>query len=490
MRRKINPFLLGCLAALLISCGGGGVIGLIASGGIGGTGISFGPILLLGSATVNGTKFNTDTAIISIDGDTSKTFADLKVGYVVRVTGDLNTNTNTGTATQLEYEETVRGPVENLKPVAGTFEVLGQTVRTDPLTVFDNVVLDATATNALKNGDLVDVSGIRDANDNLVASYVGKSPTTATDFKVTGVVAPPLTASSFKIANLTVQHTSQTSLLIGDVVRVKGKSSNYDPTTRTLTADSIGPGIKPELSGEVMELEGFIESIDDPTGDRFTVNGIPVDASSATFEGNTAIPLAVGVEVEVEGNVVNDPLNVGEKLLKAVKVGIEADNGIDIEAKIDAIDSVAKTLQVLGSQVTIQVNNLTQMKDETASTSGPFGFADLKVGDKLEMRGFLDDSGKLVAGKLDRTDPAKTRAILQAQPKNISLAGATLTMDLLGVAITADGTTRYQDTDGTSISQSAFQTKLNTQPSLLVKARWNSFSQTTDIVDELSLESE
>ncbi len=63
MRPKFALIILCCLTYLLISFGSHGITGLLVEGGIGGTGLSAGPIPALGSATVNGTTFDTTNTV-------------------------------------------------------------------------------------------------------------------------------------------------------------------------------------------------------------------------------------------------------------------------------------------------------------------------------------------------------------------------------------------------------------------------------------------
>ena len=67
------------VSLVLTSCGGGGS----ENGGMGGTGVSMG-VMTKGSVIVNGVRFEDNSAIISIDDDTSKTAAHLQYGMVVK----------------------------------------------------------------------------------------------------------------------------------------------------------------------------------------------------------------------------------------------------------------------------------------------------------------------------------------------------------------------------------------------------------------------
>lgn len=94
------------------SCGSGLDIAaqlLLAAGGIGGTGISFGPITGFGSIFVNGVEFQTSGATIIIDGSPASE-GDLKKGMVVTVQGTIDGDT--GIATTILAESAVKGPVD------------------------------------------------------------------------------------------------------------------------------------------------------------------------------------------------------------------------------------------------------------------------------------------------------------------------------------------------------------------------------------------
>ncbi len=117
------------LMGSLISCGGGGS-GQLAEGGIGGTGISTGRITGFGSVFVNSVGFNTDDAVITVDGEVASE-ADLGIGMVVAVEGTFDPNGLTGKANRITYEEIVEGTVDAIDGAAESLVVLGQTVLTN-----------------------------------------------------------------------------------------------------------------------------------------------------------------------------------------------------------------------------------------------------------------------------------------------------------------------------------------------------------------------
>ena len=104
------------LATLLSASGGGRGGDSLASsgsgGGIGGTGYSSsGTIDGFGSIFVNGVEFETDEALIELDGKTA-TAGELGLGMVVLVTGTVNEDGITGNATHVVFDDEVEGPVE------------------------------------------------------------------------------------------------------------------------------------------------------------------------------------------------------------------------------------------------------------------------------------------------------------------------------------------------------------------------------------------
>ena len=132
-------------ATLMISACGGGGGDQVASGGVGGTGISAGAITAIGSVTVNGVTFDTTDAAIFVEGtrvdDPDQPDGDeaglrgfgLAEGQVVQVEGSIDANGVTGTAESVFFNDSVEGPITSViskDTAAGTAEivVLGQTV--------------------------------------------------------------------------------------------------------------------------------------------------------------------------------------------------------------------------------------------------------------------------------------------------------------------------------------------------------------------------
>ncbi len=120
---------------------------------------------------VDGVEYATTSAQVSVDGQ-SATESQLRVGYsIVTLRGTLNADGKTGSATSVIFSQDLRGPVTQLDATATTFVVLGQTVRVNDATLFDDRLQPADFTS-LQNDAVVQVSGFADASGALIANRI------------------------------------------------------------------------------------------------------------------------------------------------------------------------------------------------------------------------------------------------------------------------------------------------------------------------------
>jgi hypothetical protein len=100
--------------ALVTACGGGSSAGSTA--GIGGTGITYGPVTGFGSVLVNSVEYDTSAATFSVeDSSAGIDQRDLGVGMLVTVTHD-----GGSTAKSVSYSDNAKGPVANLDALNNT----------------------------------------------------------------------------------------------------------------------------------------------------------------------------------------------------------------------------------------------------------------------------------------------------------------------------------------------------------------------------------
>jgi hypothetical protein len=156
------------------ACNDSGGGGLMAGGGIGGTGISVGEISGFGSIIVNDVDFDTKKAKVIVNGKQigvgdSVVRNALALGMVVRVEGKFLGN-DTGKADRIVFNEDVKGPattIETLDTNVKKIVVLGQTVIVDDGTQFKDTDYDS-----LKVGDVLQISGWTDGKGVIQATYL------------------------------------------------------------------------------------------------------------------------------------------------------------------------------------------------------------------------------------------------------------------------------------------------------------------------------
>ena len=446
--RRVAAIVAASLILVLSACGGGG-LGPIAGGGIGGTGISFGPVTGFGSVLVNGTAFNTDDAEILVNGE-STTEASLTKGMLVRVEGDW-TGTGTGTARQVDYRDDIRGPVQTVvfDPLtgAGTLTVLGQTVRFNKQTVFRGVTREAIAV-----GDNVAVSGWYLDSGEFLASLVRGSGIfqDSGEAEVKGIIEElNLDERSFRIGGLAIVYNPATEIEMKDdrnflregdngaFVEVEGTFNGS-----VLIAEEIEQEDDRNLlrasGGDDVEIEGPISSVN-PGSRTFVLNGTTVQVTNGTeFDGGLReSDLQPGLQVSVEGEWNASGLLVAEE--------IEARSGdSEVEARILGIGPGALELNVGGVRVRVTARTLIVDEDDDDRLS----LSDLQVGDTVEVDGIRREDSDvgvyLEAIKVERDDEDEDDEFeLTGRVDAVSVSAGQFTA--LGLTLTVNSETEWED---------------------------------------------
>ncbi len=487
MRRTIRQSVLMTAAALgVMSCGGGGGDSQLA--GIDRLGVSSGSISGFGSIFVNGVEWNTNGAAITVDGSPGFE-SDLRIGQVVKVRGRRSADGTTGTADSVEFDNSVAGPIASRDLAAGSFVVLGQTVRVSADTEFDDSIPAGADgqrdLNDLAVDDVVEVSGYRDADDAIRATRVELRGGAGGLFQVKGTVSS-LDASTFQIGSLVVNYASATlddfggdTLSNGDVVEVKGTfAANVFTATVVEREDVEG-----SESGDDREVEGYITRFVSPTD--FDVAGIKVTTNSRTdYEGGTAADLALNVKVEVEGEVNAAGVLVADEI--EIRVQPE-DADVEIEGDIDAVNAAAGTVTLQGLDIIIKVNAVTRLKDESSAGLENFSLANLVTGDHIEVRAAEDGStpsveNDVIATRLERRD-ARNEVSLEGAIQDENPPEFTV----LGVRVVTDFADFYDDDDN-SITAGEFFSAVG--PGDVVKAKTDALGVSANILtaDEVEIE--
>jgi hypothetical protein len=441
-------FWLATLATLIIAaCGGGGTTAGIngggnSVGGINGGGIALGPITGFGSVHVNGIQFTTTGTTISIEGAAAGE-AQLKVGQIVEVRGTLNGSANTGTATTITAADQLEGPVQSVDVPGLSFTVLGNIVRVTGTTVFDDS-FPTPSLAGLTVGQWVEVYGLRNSAGDVVATRVEPKPAGG-EIELNGTVsALDTNARTFRLGNATISYgnvTPQGTLANGACAEVKGTS--FVGTTLTATRVEIKSCGLTAANNDVGRIEGFVTRF--ASAADFDVGAQRVSTSaSTTYVGGTATDLALNRRVEVEGTFNSTGV------LAASKVAFKADTTTRFQGTIDALDAAARTLTIFG--VTISTSASTSYDDNSNARQRPFGFANLRTGDYVEVRGSEGSTPLTAAANLLERDDLDTRRELQSTARNVAAPNFTL----VGVQVVTNGATEFRDLADSPITQAQF----------------------------------
>jgi hypothetical protein len=262
--------------------------------------------------------------------------------------------------------------------------VLGQTVIVNVVTEFEG-----TDFNAIAVGDVVEVSGFVDDNDDIWATFL--EDTGGPVFEVTGFVEN-LNAGleTFDINNLAVDYSAaDTSTLPGGVpveglfVEVEGDS--FTPTGEIL-ADSIELGDELDVEdADEIEITGFVTD-DTLAPAEFTVGNQVVQTDANTlFVDGTAGDILPGQKLEAEGTLVNG-------ILLATEVEFWGPDQIEVEGDVTAIASL--------TEFTVDTQDVRTIPGTTEFEGGTEG--DIALGVLLEVKGVWEDISRdvLVADKV------------------------------------------------------------------------------------------
>lgn len=433
-------------AVLLAACGGGGGGGKDPTGGIdrGGITIAQGPINGFGSVIVNGVRYSTAGATITID-DQPGTESDLRVGQVVRVEGTVNADGVTGAARSIRFDDEVEGPVQSIDLAASRLVVLGQTVRVGTGTSFDDSIVPRTLAG-LQVGERVEVSGLVGADGVIAATRIERKAAAGT-VEVKGTAeSVDTTARRLRIGQLQVDYgtaalsgfgTGQPQN--GDLVEADGtlNASGVLVATR-LEKRSAGLSGSADDDGDIEGLvTRFVSAVDfDVAGQRVTTN------AATRYDGGSAADLALDVNIEVEGG-----FDATGRIV-ATEVKFRRPSDVELAGAVESVNTAAGSLVVLGA--TVRVNTLTRFEDHSSADLERFSLADLRVGDYVEIRAYRDASG-LVATLLERDDPEAG-----VEVKGLATDVAQPNLRVGGIAVTTGPATEYRDNNGASITAAAF----------------------------------
>jgi Domain of unknown function (DUF5666)/Carboxypeptidase regulatory-like domain len=229
------------------------------------------------------------------------------------------------------------------------------------------------------------------------------------EFTVVGAIAAVGT-SSITISGLEIDVDANTKiedheaklalsdLKVGDIVRVEGQLQ----AGGKVLAEEIEL-LVPVGTAEVL-LRGTVDSVD-PKGAFFTVSGVKIVTNSSTKLANIAAitDLKMGDRVLVQGMLQSDGSVLARLVVKQQQENEEEEEEAEIEGTITKI-TPPDTFMV--GDKTVKVNASTKFEDEHEGSGGgdehTITFADLKVGDFVEVEGVTQADGTFLAEKVER----------------------------------------------------------------------------------------
>ena len=482
MKLQRIAFLLIALALTAAGCGGG----------TGGTGVSSGGspavsmgVMAKGSVIVNGVHFDDSTANIRID-DTPKLPIDLKDGMVVKVRGMVSDDGINGTAQQVEVEKEVRGTVQSTNPggVPPSFMVIGQTVLVDDLTKFGGFITPPTspsiAVGALTTASIVEVHGLRDTGGNIRASRVELLTPNLLGDELMGFVTGTPTPTTFVLTNGTVNvNVSYTVSAISPVgspltngarVEVHGTFAAGVFNATLVELEDLEDVQFQHAEGEDFSVEGMVSGCAVNPCTTFVVKSQAVQTNVNTrFENGLAADLANNVQVEAEGHVFNGTTLIAEKIqFKRTRV-ILIGTATAVTGTIVNGTGNTGSITVLGN--TVQITALTEVVTNNNITT-----------ERVEVRGYVDSSGIIVAERLDDTPSGNAnRVTIQARVTGENLNILTL----LGINADVTGATFLNASEQT-ITRDVFLSAVTPAPApggTLVKVQGTLSGSTIAVLD-------
>ena len=412
--------------------------------------VSVGVITGFGSVYVNGVRYDTSSASVLMDDQAAAESA-LKVGQYVELKG--HSHGADHYADVIRYHNVIEGPIASINVGASSFVAMGQTVFvTSETSLGDDIT--PSSIEGLAVDDVVEVSGVVTTQGDIEATRVDIKPDGG-PFDVTGYVSKLVAdAKLFKINALVVDYSAANMDDFttgqpgeGDLVLVKGFT--FDPygtfiaTRVELRSDDW---LKAD-AGDELEVEGTITDFVSATA--FKVAGRAVTTTPTTlYEHGTVANLANDVLVEVEGTA--DAAGV----LVALKVRFKEVSTIRIVAQIETLVTTDGSMNLLGLDVA--TNEATRLEDMSALALRDVNFADLAVGNWVDVRGYEDPAGSnaVTATRVVRIDPAD----------GVRLRGPFLdpvrsNFHILSVLITTNDATRFVLEEGIRLTADQFFTQ-------------------------------
>ncbi len=390
-----RSFLLAAPGLITMISGLGGCGGGVGTGGTGdlSSNYTYGQISGFGSVIVNGVRYDDSAAQVLDDRGVSRSRDELRLGMTVSIDSDAITQGTTGPQAKagvVRFGTVLEAPISSIDMAGSQFVALGQTVRVQTTTVFDDSLASGIA--ALSVGMPVEVHGYVDSTSQSIIATRIEGFTPAGVFKARGVVTSlDAAARSLHIGSADFDYSAATdvpaSLAVGQLITVYVQSVPGTSGRWLVSRFNSASISSPSGDHDSADVRGVVTAFTDTT--NFVVNDVRVDARSASFPDGTGFGL--GSRVKVEGRVESG-------VLIASEVEIDSDDdvrdeGIELHGQIESVDAASLTFRLRGSTVFYGASSV-EFEDGTA--------ADIAVGREVEVKGKLSADGtQVVAEKIE-----------------------------------------------------------------------------------------
>jgi len=451
--RAITRILGLTLVAALAGCGGSGGADTVSQpappppSAIAKT--TVGQISGFGSIYVNGVEYDTTGAAYVVDDADESSDSALAVGMVVNVQGSVNPDGKTGSAESVSYDDDIEGIVENLATDPNdmnikTFTVMGVPIQADKnRTNFDGEDDPGFSFDTIIDGDHVEVSG-EYSHDILFASYIEKQDADDDEFEAKGTVDEYNLSNQFVLVlrngsslNVTLDDGAEipdAGIMDDQYVEVEGTIPDPVNAPDSILASKVEIEDEDRIDGDdedEVEIKGILtynaDTVSWSVKDVQLAFGDNTEYSPETLEDGIADLSADGLYVEVEGQYVNEVLQVRE-------IEVEED---ELEFKAD-VDSVTATEPRDGTlvlsfgnapgTVEVRVTPDTMFLDDEAMDHFDLN----SIMDKVEIEARMGDDGIIYASSLHLEDD------MGYEIKGPVVAIDEESIDVMGVVFTID----------------------------------------------------
>lgn len=385
-------------AAVLTGCGGGGSSDPALPAAR--SAFSAGAITGFGSVIVNGVRFDDSSASVSDDDGTSRRNDELRLGMVAEIDSEgitIDATGSHGKARAIRFGPEIVGRVSSIAVDGKSLVVLGETVQITATTLFDDRLVGGLA-GLVAGTSVIEVHGLLDvASGAYTATRVEPKPN-APFFKLRGLVSNlDKTAHTFRIGGgtETISYAGITAAVpaaLDNKLMVRVRLQTTQVNGQWIAA-SVNTGVRKLEDHDEAEVEGRITASTFAADKKFSVNGVEVDASTASFPKGS-VGIVLGARVEVKGSAVN-----GVVIATSVKVEEEREReleGFELHGTISAFNGIAKTFLLRGVTVSFGDAGVVFKKGT---------LADLANDKKIEVKGIRSTDGTtLVASRISFED--------------------------------------------------------------------------------------